>query len=94
MKSLLLVIQSNTQKDHFRTTLNRLKAQLSLTLVRRWDRFLGKNCLLTNDLFWCIYFHLNDLCHLGRLAQMDRAPARQAGGRQFKSDNAQCFFSL
>lgn len=56
-------LQSNTQKDHFRTTPERLKALLSLTLEKRWNCFLGENCLLTNDLFWCIYRRLNDLCH-------------------------------
>jgi len=70
---------SNTQKDDFKTTPNRLKEQLSLTLVGRWGCFSGQNCLLTNSLFGCIYLGLNDLYHLGRLAQLARALARQAG---------------
>ena len=81
-------IPFNPQKDHSKTTPSPLKEQMSLTLERRSEYFLSLFFLLTNLLFSYIYFHSNDLCHVGRLAQLARALARQARGHWFKSSNA------
>src|SRR5210317_719872 len=61
---------------------------MSLTLGRRWSSFFLLFFPLTNGVISYIYFHSNDLCHVGRLAQLARALARQARGHWFKSSNA------
>ena len=75
MRNQLVIIQSEI---HAKTTPRQVKVQMSLTLENRWRRILGGIFLLTNPVFWCICFLLNDLGHFGRLAQLARAPALQA----------------
>ena len=50
--------------------------------------FLPLFFCLTNTIVSCIYLPSNDLGHFGRLAQLARAPALQAGGHRFKSCSA------
>ena len=61
MRYQSIKIQSNTQEDDFKTTPNRLKAQLSLTLVRRWRVFCHYFYLLTGACFWCISLSFKEL---------------------------------
>ena len=75
MRNQLVIIRPEI---HTKTTPRQVKVQMSLTLENRWRRILGGIFLLTNLFISYIYLLSNDLGHLGRLAQLARAPALQA----------------